>query len=81
VKSEILNKGDKIIITQEFIDNNIKIGNTLTSIWKLGSIATVCEIDEYSRIRLYRGMWSVWTTNPIAENMRSAYLNRVKLDS
>lgn len=77
MKSQILNKGDKVLITQEFIDNLSKMNCFNKTIWRVGESATVYELSDYSTVRIYRGIWDVWVTNPIAENMREAYLYEV----
>lgn len=74
MKSAVLKIGDKVSITQEFIDENERIGNKLTSIWKIGDTAKIVDMTDFSTVRVCRGIWSVWVTNSIAENMRDEYL-------
>lgn len=69
MKSEILKVGDKVIITQDFLDEFIRIGKPLTSIWRVGDTAKIVELSDYGTVKLCRGIWSVWAVNHIVEDM------------
>lgn len=75
MKSEKLKIGDKLLITQEFIEDNREYNPKTWHIWQLGKIVNVVDISEFSTIKISigRDVYSTWITNPIAENMRKAY--------
>lgn len=79
MKSKILNKNDKLLVTQEFLEHLVKVGNNSkmsNCIWKLGDIAKVDKLSDYSTVRVYRGIWSIWIDNNLAEQMRTEFLEK-----
>jgi hypothetical protein len=75
MKSQTLKVNDKLLITQEFIDEN-KQANPMTSfIFKLGKQIKVMRVTDYGIIVGY-DVFSAATTTPVAENMRQEYLNK-----
>lgn len=79
MKSQILKKGDRVLITLEFLDNIVKRGMAFSSVWKLDDVAKVCETTGYAQVRIYRGIWSIWIDNDLAESMFAAYEDSVKV--
>lgn len=79
MKSQILKNGDRVLITQDFIDNIVKRGMAFSSVWKLDDTAKVCETTDYSQVRIYRGIWSIWIDNDLAESMYAAYEDSLKV--
>jgi hypothetical protein len=78
MKSDILKQGDKLLITQEFLDNLSKRGVCHKMIWRLGETCKVSELSEFSTVKVYRGIWDVWIDNTLAENMHIDYLAKQK---
>jgi hypothetical protein len=77
MKTNKLNKGDTLLITQDFLNDNFKRGNAgVSSVWVLGETCKVCDLSDYSTVRVHRGLWSIWIDNNLAESMRDAYINR-----
>lgn len=79
MKSEILKRGDKVLITHDLIDHLIRVGNpgvVVNRIWEVGKTATIEKLSDYSTVRIVRGVWSVWIDNNIAESMRIDYLKQ-----
>lgn len=75
MKSQILKQGDKVLITQDFIDQMSKLNPMYNkTIWRLGEVATIDDVSEFSTVRIYRGLWNTWVTNPLAEEMHVDYL-------
>lgn len=79
MKSKTLNPGDKVLITQDFIDRMIKVNPQYNkTIWQLGTVATIDRITEFSTVRIYKGIWSIFVTNDLAEEMNVDYLAQKK---
>lgn len=79
MKSEILKLGDKVLITQDFIDRMSRVNPQYNkTIWKLGTVATIDRITEFSTVRIYKGIWSIFVTNDLAESMNVDYLAQKK---
>lgn len=79
MKSQKLKPNDKLLITQEFLDEN-KSANPMTSfIFKLGRKIKVIRIADYGVIVGY-DVFSAACTTPVAENMRQAYVAKYNND-
>lgn len=74
MKSQTLKVNDKLLITQEFLDEN-RAANPMTSfIFKLGRKIKVIRVTDYGVIVGY-DVFSAACTTPVAENMRKVYLD------
>ena len=78
MKSEMLKEGDKVLVTQDFLEAQAKLNCINRTIWRLGDVATVDKLSEFSTVKIRRGIWSLWITNPLAENMHLDYLAKQK---
>ena len=78
MKSEILKQGDKLLITQEFLDNLSKRGVCHKLVWRLGETCKVVELSEFSTVKIIKGIWTTWIDNNLAEEMHIDYLAKQK---
>jgi len=69
MKSTILKQNDKLLINQDFIENLTQRGICHRLIWRLGETCKVSELSEWSTVKVYKGLWSVWIDNSLAESM------------